>query len=105
MTDGIHNNKHPKWQTMWRPFMAWQYGFVCIFDFVIMRCIYAFMNINTPELWEPLTLKSGGLYHLAMLSIITAYTVGRTVEKKTNMEGEKIIEEFKKTLNINKDDK
>jgi len=73
-------------KTKWRPFMAWQYFFVCLFDFIggpIANMIY-FSN-NPDEVfnqWVPLTLTNGGLYHVSMGLIIGVYAYQRTKEKE-----------------------
>lgn len=61
--------------------MAFQYLVVCIADFLvfpILQALYDFYT-NTPyTAWDPLTLKEGGFYHLAMGAIVgvSAYTKG-----------------------------
>lgn len=68
----------------WRPAMAWQYFAVCIFDFIVMPSLLAFISyeqgITFPG-WEPLTLRGGGLYHLSMGAIIGITSFGRSKEK------------------------
>ena len=68
----------------WRPAMAWQYFAVCIFDFIIMPSILAFLayeqHISFPG-WEPLTLRGGGLYHLSMGAIVGVTSWMRGKEK------------------------
>lgn len=68
----------------WRPAMAVQYLVVCIFDFLffpILSVVYqaSFKLVYTP--WDPITLRGGGLYHVAMGAIITATAYGRSQEK------------------------
>jgi hypothetical protein len=70
-------------KTYWRPFMAWQYFFVCIFDFILgpvgYSIMYAmgFLHGNYVP-WESITLQGGGLYHISMGAIVgvTAWTRG-----------------------------
>lgn len=60
----------------WRPAIAWQYFAVCICDFIIFPVLFMYI---TRQQWEPLTLKEGGFYHLAMAAIIgvAAWTRGQ----------------------------
>lgn len=65
----------------WRPMMSWQYFVVCLCDFIVFPLIafwYA-KNGGGDWHWEPLTLKEGGFYHIAMGMIIgvVAYTRGQ----------------------------
>ena len=73
--------------TAWRPAIAWSYLFVCLFDFVGLPIIYSSVSENIDKLidWTPYTLKGGGLYHMAMLTIIGVTAWGRTQEKITMM--------------------
>lgn len=66
----------------WRPAMAWQYFSVCLFDFMfapILSAVYATINEVSMTPWHPLTLEGGGLYHIAMGTVlgITAWTRGQ----------------------------
>jgi hypothetical protein len=67
----------------WRPAIAWSYLFVCLFDFVGLPIIYSSVSENIDKLidWTPYTLKGGGLYHMAMLAIVSITAYGRTQEK------------------------
>ena len=71
----------------WRPAIAWSYLFVCLFDFVGLPILYAAVAENIDKLidWTPYTLKCGGLYHMAMLTIIGVTAWGRTQEKLSMM--------------------
>ena len=75
--------KESRIQSLWRPFMGWQYLIVCLFDFVIapVGVAYLYANgYNIPVLeWEPITLQSGGLYHIAMGAVtgVTAWSRGK----------------------------
>lgn len=75
----IMNSKFNRW---WRPLMAWSYLFICIFDFVIIPLLL-FSTIQPDKIiqWVPLTLRGGGLYHMAMLAIVGVTSWGRTQEK------------------------
>lgn len=66
----------------WRPAMAWQYLAVCVFDFLlapIMNAIYAEWSNTAYVNWDPLTIRGGGIYHLAMGAVlgIAAWTRGQ----------------------------
>ena len=78
----------------WRPWMAMQYLIVCLCDFIFFPLLQSVYRAiwNLPVLvWEPNTLKGGGLYHVAMGAIITATAYGRSQEKiaaiKSDMPG------------------
>lgn len=66
----------------WRPFMAWQYAVVCIFDFllapIVMAIIQTIGKLPITQ-WHPITLEGAGLYHMAMMAIvgITSWTRGQ----------------------------
>jgi hypothetical protein len=75
-------------KSYWRPAIAWQYFAVCIFDFIIFPA--AFMYFSQQQ-WNPITLKEGGFYHLAMAAIIGVAAWTRGQEKITRiMNGEEI---------------
>lgn len=66
--------------------MAWQYFIVCLYDFLIAPIIYNHLSLINPSQlvqWDPITLQSGGLYHIAMAAIAGIYTWTRGIE---NME-------------------
>ena len=71
-------------QTHWRPMAAWQYLFICLFDFFlapIFMAWYAIYTDTTLVMWLPLTLQGGGLYHLSMGAIVGITSYSRTQEK------------------------
>jgi hypothetical protein len=75
-------------QYYWRPAMAWQYFAVCVFDFIIAPVLTAlyYHHIGAPYVpWVPLTLTNGGLYHLAMGTIIGVSAWSRSKEKIQKM--------------------
>lgn len=74
----------------WRPAIAWQYFAVCLFDFIIFPAI-AMYYLKEP--WDPITLKQGGFYHLAMAAIVgvAAWTRGQEKIERIAM-GEELIE-------------
>lgn len=66
----------------WRPAMAWQYLFICLFDFAIGPIASMIFFKDNPEhfvQWTSLTLQYGGVYHMSMGVIIgvTAYSRGQ----------------------------
>jgi hypothetical protein len=72
----------------WRPAIAYQYLAVCIFDFIIFPSAYMYLS---QQQWDPITLKEGGFYHLAMAAIIGVAAWTRGQEKITKiMNGEEI---------------
>ena len=76
-------------KTRWRPFIAWQYFCVCIFDFIIGPAITMWFyqnNIDAYVQWVPLTLQGGAFYHISMGAIIGVAAYGRTQEKINGIE-------------------
>jgi hypothetical protein len=74
------------YQRMWRPSMAWAYLIICIFDFLVAPIASAIFQAmfysSLPYVaWSPLTLGGGGLYHLAMLTIVGVTSWSRGQEK------------------------
>lgn len=78
----LSEDKYEGWfNSSWRPAMAWSYLVVCVFDFMgapIMNALYSTWASTQFIPWEPLTIKGGGIYHLAMGAVIgvTAWTRG-----------------------------
>lgn len=71
----------------WRPFMAWQYFVICLFDFLIFPLTIMLLNHTDKFIkWTPLTLEGGGLYHLAMGMIVGVTAWSRGQEKMRKME-------------------
>ena len=82
-------------RSYWRPAIAWQYLAVCVFDFIIFPAVYMYFS---QQQWDPITLKEGGFYHLAMAAIIGVAAWTRGKEKITRiLEGSEEIEEKTKT--------
>lgn len=79
----------------WRPAIAWQYFFVCLFDFIIFPAA-SMHYLNTA--WDPLTLKESGFYHLAMAAIIgvAAWTRGKEKIQRI-VSGEEFMEQTNTT--------
>lgn len=67
----------------WRPMMAVLYLVVCVFDFVLFPIFWSIIQVSYGGVvtlqWEPLTLKGGGLFHVAMGSVlgVAAWTRGK----------------------------
>ena len=81
----------------WRPAIAWQYFSVCVFDFIIFPLIDFALSYYTKidNNWDPLTLKDGGFYHLAMAAIIGVAAWTRGQEKVQRLiTGEEFIEKI-----------
>lgn len=75
----------------WRPAIAWQYFFVCLFDFIIAPSVVIFFYYTTGgeyQQWQPLTLMASGFYHIAMGAIVGIATYGRTKEKMVGVDSE-----------------
>lgn len=75
-------------KTYWRPAAAWLYLFINLFDFVLAPVMsmllpkfmgYAYMP------WVPLTLSNGGMFHVAMGTIIGVTAWGRTRERVSGL--------------------
>ena len=78
-------------KSYWRPAIAWQYFAVCIFDFIIFPAAYMYFS---QQQWDPITLKEGGFYHLAMAAIIGVAAWTRGQEKITRiLEGSEVTKE------------
>ena len=74
----------------WRPAMGWMYMAVCIFDFIIFPILWTMIQAYDHQgvigvEWEPLTLKGGGLFHVAMGAVLGVAAWSRGQEKITAM--------------------
>ena len=78
-------NKEEDWlQSHWRPLVAIAYLAIILFDFIVAPSIWALIQAYSLEgaqgltQWEPLTLSSGGIFHVAMGGVlgISAWTRG-----------------------------
>jgi hypothetical protein len=68
----------------WRPAMGWLYFVVCITDFIIFPVLWAvfYAKVGTEVIpWEPLSLKGGGLFHVAMGAVLGIAVWSRGQEK------------------------
>jgi hypothetical protein len=72
----------------WRPAMGWMYMAVCIFDFIVFPILWTGAQgvvHNTLVQWDPITLKSGGFFHMAMGAVLGVAAWSRGQEKITAM--------------------
>ena len=74
----------------WRPMMGWMYMVVCIFDFIIFPVLWTLVQVydaqgSVTAEWSPLTLKGGGLFHMAMGAVLGVAAWSRGQEKITAM--------------------
>lgn len=70
----------------WRPAMGWMYLVVCVTDFIIFPVAHAWLQMRYGDVgtaWEPLTLKGGGLFHVAMGAVLGVAAWSRGQEKIT----------------------
>lgn len=91
-----HNNtffmEEGWFRTGWRPFLAWSYAFISIFDFLLAPFIMIVLPLFTHGAyvpWVPLTLTNGGLFHLSFGAFATVTSWGRRDEKLKLMEAVK----------------
>lgn len=75
----------------WRPMMAVTYMLTCLFDFIIGPVFFNLLQFYQEgqhiEMWQPLTLQGGGLFHLAMGVVLGITAYGRTQEKLNGVAG------------------
>ena len=87
------DDKEPLYKKIWRPLCAFVYLSICLFDFIIFP-----VYLETQKDWvgleekaqiamiekqyNPLTLRSGGMIHLAFGSLLTGAAVTRGLKKK-----------------------
>lgn len=73
-------------KSYWRPAVGWAFIAIIIFDFIIgpigNGLLFAYFKIGPYSPWSPLTLQGGGLFYIALGSILGIYAFGRTQEKK-----------------------
>ncbi len=87
-------NPREDWmQNKWRPAMGWMYMIVCIFDFVVAPILWSLVQFYETQAvndafrqWNPLTLQSGGFFHIAMGAVLGISAFGRTREKTAAIE-------------------
>lgn len=84
------SRKFVRWfEDKWRPMMAWQYIFVCLFDFLLAPVLTGWFAWKTGIAyvpWKPISLSEGGLYHMSMLVVLGVATWSRGQEKMRVME-------------------
>jgi hypothetical protein len=69
----------------WRPAMGWTYMATVIFDFILGPIFYNILQYQNStqviDMWSPLTLQGGGMYHVAMGAILGISAWSRGQEK------------------------
>jgi hypothetical protein len=89
----VVNPKEDWMQNKWRPAMGWMYMAVCVFDFILAPVFWSIIQLWETEAandafrqWVPLTLQSGGFFHIAMGAVLGISAFGRTKEKTAAIE-------------------
>ena len=83
MTKRKHSDTESRFNSKWRPAMAWMYMAICILDFAIFPILWSILQAvkdgQVTSQWQPLTLQGAGLFHLAMGAVlgITSWTRGQ----------------------------
>lgn len=62
----------------WRPFIAWLYAIIVLFDFLI----FPGLMFADGKTWQPLTLMGNGMFHIAMGAIVGASAFTRGAYEK-----------------------
>ena len=69
----------------WRPALGWTFVVILIFDFILApigwSILQLFIGGDITKVWEPLTLRSNGLFIVSMSAIVGVNSYGRTREK------------------------
>lgn len=81
------DNEYEDWANRkWRPYTAWTYLVICIFDFILapVMTFYFFGGTGHASYlqWQPITLVGSGLFHIAMGAIIGVTAWQRGEERK-----------------------
>lgn len=79
----------PWFNKYWRSLSACTYIAICVFDFIVFPVLWNIAQMYTKGTltgWEPMTLKGGGLFHLAFGAILGVSAFGRTKENLTRMQ-------------------
>lgn len=75
---------------IWRPLAALTYLVINVFDFIIFPIFWSILQLNNSgditHQWQPITLHSGGLFHVAFGAILGATAYGRSREKIAQIE-------------------
>jgi hypothetical protein len=71
----LMNLNPPTWLNLWKEVLGYSYVLIMVYDFVIapitMQIYIAAMKLPPNVFtWEPLTLKSGGLFYVSMATIL-----------------------------------
>ena len=86
-TKSMPTHKKESWmQSQWRPMMAIVYMVVILFDFMFGPILWSLVQAisfagMTIIPWHPLTLEGGGLFHVAMGSVLGISALTRGQEK------------------------
>jgi len=88
----------------WKIHAAYVYLCICIFDFILVPTFIGVVSVTWEEIfviikdmplevqlelvksrvWEPLTLKGGGLFHLAFGALLTGSAVTEKIQKSND---------------------
>jgi len=93
-------DKKEDWMAnQWRPMMAIMYMIVCIFDFILFPIMFTGVQFWETEAsndafrqWMPITLGSGGLFHVAMGAVLGVTAWSRGQEKIAGVAGHSNIQ-------------
>lgn len=91
----IKKSENESWvKSKWRPALAWIYGIVILFDFIVAPILWTMTQVNAQDFgmaaqqWVPLTLGQGGLFHLSMGAILGVTAWSRGKEKVAGVSGD-----------------
>ena len=84
--ESLIQNTNEDWiNRKWRPMMGVMYFVVCITDFIVFPVLWSLLQAHdhgvVTSQWQPLTLQGGGLFHVALGTILGVAAFGRTREK------------------------
>jgi hypothetical protein len=86
MTKRTLHDSESRFNTKWRPAMAWMYMAICILDFALFPILWSILqavkNGQVTSQWQPLTLQGAGLFHLAMGAVLGITSWSRGQEKQ-----------------------
>lgn len=93
----VRKDKEEGWvRSRWRPAMGWTYISINIFDFIIgpigWVSIQYHSGMESFEQWIPLTLASGGLFHMAMGAVLGVAAWSRGKEKMVGVSGDYYVD-------------
>ena len=82
-------NKEDWMNRKWRPMMAWVYMIINICDFILFPVFWSLFQIHgkgeVSQQWVPMTLSSGGLFHMAFGAVLGVAAWSRGQEKVEGM--------------------